>query len=215
MATVKETDNKLPTHEDTPMEERILQAAEKLFLDKGFSLTTTTEIAREAGCNQALVHYYFRTKDNLFQTIFEGKVALFIDALMTVEREGTFEEKLTAIIETHFDILNANPKMPLFMVNEISRSPQWIVKLREKLDDIPAELLATFNKELDKEIAKGHIRPIDGLTLILDILSMNVFMFLSWPIIQNLLELPDRDVAALVASRRKEAVAMIIRGLRP
>ena len=62
---------------EVSMEKLILEAAEKLFLEKGFDLTSTTQIAKEAGCNQALVHYYFRTKDNLFNMIFESKFNAF------------------------------------------------------------------------------------------------------------------------------------------
>ena len=66
---MKQTE-KTAKNETEPMEQAILRAAERLFLDKGFALTSTTEIAREAGCNQALVHYYFRTKENLFSKRF-------------------------------------------------------------------------------------------------------------------------------------------------
>jgi TetR/AcrR family transcriptional regulator len=64
------------TQENT-FEQAILEAAEKLFLEKGFAMTSTTEIAREAGCNQALVHYYFRTKAKLFDSVFEKKAVCF------------------------------------------------------------------------------------------------------------------------------------------
>jgi len=67
--------------QEQPMEQTILEVAERLFLEKGFALTSTTEIAKEAGCNQALVHYYFRTKDNLFNTIFEQKFRMLFEHL--------------------------------------------------------------------------------------------------------------------------------------
>ena len=71
---------------DGSMEERILACAERLFLNKGYNLTSMTEIAREAGCTQALVHYYFRTKENLFSNIFESKFHLFIDCIVRSRR---------------------------------------------------------------------------------------------------------------------------------
>jgi len=64
--------------QDIPMEQLIVETAERLFLEKGFAMTSTTEIAKEIGCNQALVHYYFRTKAKLFEAIFEKKIKLFI-----------------------------------------------------------------------------------------------------------------------------------------
>ena len=84
---MKQTE-KTAKNETEPMEQAILRAAERLFLDKGFALTSTTEIAREAGCNQALVHYYFRTKENLFEKIFEQKIRMLISNIFSIDREG-------------------------------------------------------------------------------------------------------------------------------
>ena len=74
---------------DISTEQLILEAAEKLFLEKGFAMTSTTEIARVAGCNQALVHYYFRTKENLFQSIFENKFRMLISTLPIDSQSNT------------------------------------------------------------------------------------------------------------------------------
>ena len=70
------------------MEQAILEEAEKLFLEKGFALTSTTEIAKRVGCNQALVHYYFRTKDNLFNTIFRTKIQSLLSAYFRIGEHG-------------------------------------------------------------------------------------------------------------------------------
>ena len=123
---MKQTE-KTAKNETEPMEQAILRAAERLFLDKGFALTSTTEIAREAGCNQALVHYYFRTKENLFEKIFEQKIRMLISNIFSIDREGgTFEEKLRRKIEAHFEILKKNPKIPFLVINEITTNPERI-----------------------------------------------------------------------------------------
>jgi AcrR family transcriptional regulator len=88
------------------MEKTILEAAEKLFLEKGFAMVSTTQIAKVAGCNQALVHYYFRTKDRLFEAIFAEKLKTFFSVIFQPQDESlTFEEKLKKYIGAHFDIL--------------------------------------------------------------------------------------------------------------
>ena len=103
--------------QDTNLEQLILETAEKLFLDKGFAMTSTTEIAKKAGCNQALVHYYFRTKENLFQSIFERKIKLLISTFIEgVNPDMTFEERLKHKIESHFEMVRANPKLPFLVV---------------------------------------------------------------------------------------------------
>ena len=77
-------------------EKAIIEAAARLFLEKGYASTSTTEIAKEAGCNQAMVHYYFRTKDRLFEAVFADKFQGFVSSIMNIsEGDLPFEEKLT------------------------------------------------------------------------------------------------------------------------
>ncbi len=120
------------------MEEAILNAAKKLFLEKGFRGTSTTEIAKEVGCNQALVHYYFRTKDRLFEAIFNKKIKFFIEALLKVDSEDLpYEEKLAKKIESHFEAIREDPRLPLFFFNELSTNPTRIHEMRERLGELP------------------------------------------------------------------------------
>jgi len=197
------------------MEEKILEAAEKLFLDKGFALTTTTEIAKEAGCNQALVHYYFRTKEKLFQRIFETKLKLFASAFFSVGQQGdTFEERLARKIEAHFDMLAQNPKLPLLLINELTLHPERLTEIKENMSAIPISILHSLESDLKAEIEKGTIRPISVFDLILNIVSLNVFLFISRPVANTVLNLTEEESERMVAGRRKEIVETILRSLR-
>ena len=100
------------------MEQAILETAERLFLEKGFASTSTTQIAKAVGCNQALVHYYFRTKENLFQQIFIVKIELFLKTFMIEENEGDFFTKMERRIGLYFDMLSYNRKLPFLILNE-------------------------------------------------------------------------------------------------
>ncbi len=153
------------------LEKSILEAAEKLFLEKGFDATSTTQIAKAVGCNQALVHYYFRTKDNLFNTIFEQKFRFFFQQIFNVSHLENlpFLEKIGKIIETHFDLINQNPKIPGLIVKELSRQPRQIELLKEKLHTLPEQMFKEFSLELQTEIENGRIRPITLPDLIISI----------------------------------------------
>jgi AcrR family transcriptional regulator len=95
-------------------EQAILDAAEELFLENGYAKTSTTAIARKAGCNQALVHYYYRSKENLFGLVFRQKIGIFMSFFLQVSNEDLpFEEKLTKRIGAHFDMLRANERLPV------------------------------------------------------------------------------------------------------
>jgi len=197
------------------MEEKILEAAEKLFLDKGFALTTTTEIAKEAGCNQALVHYYFRTKEKLFQRIFEEKLKFFASAFFSVGQQGeTFEERLARKIEAHFDMLAKNPKLPLLLINELTLHPERLMEIKANVSAIPISMLHSLESDLKAEIEKGTIRPITVFDLILNIVSLNVFLFVSRPVVNTVLNLTEEKSEEMIAGRKKEIVETILRSLR-
>jgi AcrR family transcriptional regulator len=197
-------------------EQNILEVAERLFLEKGFAMTSTTEIAKEVGCNQALVHYYFRTKDNLFNVIFEQKFKDFFQGLFEIRNLGnlSFIEKLKYIIESHFDLIMRNPKMPSLILNELSRQPDQIKILREKLHLLPEELFAEMNKELQKEIEKGNIRKIELFDLIFSMISLNIALFIMMPVVENILQWDDTQKELMIAHRRKENVELIINSIR-
>ena len=198
------------------MESIILETAERLFLDKGFALTSTTEIAREAGCNQALVHYYFRTKEQLFIRIFEEKIKIFAGAFFSIdEKPGTFLEKLTRKTEAHFDIIAQNPKIPFLIINEITTNPQRIKALHKSIGEYPASIIRKVNEELEEAIAQGEVRPITVLDLILTVLSLNVLPQLLRPILEEVMPLPPEEVQKLIARRKEENVKLIINSLRP
>ena len=198
------------------MEEAILEVAERLFLEKGFSLTSTTEIAKAVGCNQALVHYYFRTKDNLFNTIFEQKFRLFFQHIFELGNLNklSFNEKLKHIIESHFDMLRANPKLPLLIIGEFSRRPEQIDRLKEKLQGIPQMLFEKLNTELEAEIEAGRIRQISLLDLLFTALSINVSLFLLLPIVSQVMAMDENQQGYLIEHRKQEHVAFILNSIR-
>jgi len=202
---------------DQSLEQSILEVAEKLFLEKGFASTSTTEIAKEVGCNQALVHYYFRTKENLFNVIFEQKFKLFFQGIFEMKNMGElkFQDKLKHIIETHFDLLRKNPRMPRLILNELSRRPDQISILREKLHLLPELVFTELNKDLQAEIKLGNIRNIILIDIIFSMLSLNIALFVMLPVAESLLQLNEFQKETLLDHRRSENVEFILKSLRP
>jgi AcrR family transcriptional regulator len=198
------------------MEQSILETAERLFLEKGFLLTSTTEIAKEVGCNQALVHYYFRTKDNLFNTIFETKFRLFFRHIFELGNldELSFADKLKHIIESHFDMLRENSKLPLLIISEFSRRPAQVNVLKEKLQGLPQALLEKLNKQLETEITAGRIRQTTLMDLIITMVSLNISLFLLLPIASQIVTLNDSQLQFMIDHRREEHVKLILNSLR-
>jgi TetR/AcrR family transcriptional regulator len=201
---------------DISMEQNILETAEELFLDKGFALTSTTEIARKVGCNQALVHYYFRTKEKLFETIFERLAKTMVSSILRDDDPSKpFEERLRVVIESHFDMLMKHPKLPFFFFNELITNPKRLDSLSTKLKVIPLTVLQRFSSDLQAEIDRGRIRPMEPIMLLLTIVSLNITPFLVKPIFQSFTEMDDKQYKAIMIERKKENVRIIMRSLVP
>jgi len=195
-------------------EQSILEAAEKLFLEKGFALTSTTEIAKEAGCNQSMVHYYFRTKDKLFDAIFEKKANLILSSVLKSRgKDIPFDEKIKSIVESHFELLRANPKLPFLLFNELTTNPEKLKLLVGKIQNIKGMVLPQFQKELDEEFKKGNIRKISLMDFIILLVSLNVIPFIAKPIIKAITEMDDDEFERLIEERKKENVRIILKSL--
>lgn len=198
------------------MEEAILKAATKLFLEKGFKATSTTEIAKVVGCNQALVHYYYRTKDRLFDAIFKKKIGSFIGSLLMISHEDLpFEEKLAKRIESHFDVISADPKLPLFFFSEISTNPKRLEALKSTLGEMPQLAFSQMQKELEIEIEKGTIRQMTVYDLLMTIVSLNIIVFLVEPMFKTVTNISDEEFQLLQKRRKKENVHIILTSLKP
>jgi TetR/AcrR family transcriptional regulator len=201
---------------DINMEQAILQAAERLFLEKGFAMTSTTEIAKAVGCNQALIHYYYRTKEKLFVAVFEKKAAVFFSGFATIDEGAlSFEESLRLKIEAHFDMIRANPQLPFLIINELTTNPSRIESIKERIGKIAAGVFFPLEARLKEEIAAGRIRPISAYDLVINMLSLNVLFFVASPIVRAALGLGDEEFDRMIEARKRESVEVILRSLRP
>ncbi|MBP1640443.1 MAG: TetR family transcriptional regulator [Bacteroidetes bacterium] len=198
------------------LEQKILAIAEQLFLEKGFAMTSTTEIAKKAGCNQALVHYYFRTKENLFQSIFEQKIRLLISTFQESEMpDMTFEEKLKVKIESHFEMVRANPRLPFLVVNEFTTNPARIDSFRKKISELPNLVFTRLQADLEAEIQAGRVRPISVFDLLLNVVSLNAMLFLTGAIFKNVAQLNEAQFEQMIEHRKQEHVRVILASIRP
>lgn len=200
---------------NTNLEQFILDAAAELFLERGFDSTSTTDIAKKAGCNQALVHYYFRTKENLFLRIFKKNIETFLSFANNYMYSGDFMQFLEKGIESYFEILKANRNLPLFLIKEFAMNEDRRIFFRENFvnNELRRSVYYKFDKIVKQEIEKGTIRPIETLNLLLDVLSLCAFTFISLPMYTTWLEKDDSEVDDFIESRKNEIITLIKNGL--
>jgi len=176
--------NNILTHSLSEMEIRILDAAKKVFIEKGFDGASMQDIANEAGINKALLHYYFRKKEFLFQAIFTQALKDFIPNIMqSMTSNEPFPIKLKLFIENYINMLTQHPHIPIFILHELSRRPENLVSIIKSLGINPKLLLSIFEKEIKE--AGGEYYPAEHL--IINTLAMCIFPIAAKPIICSLL----------------------------
>lgn len=197
-------------------EQAILEAAEREFLDKGFAGARTTSIAEAAGVTHAMLHYYFRTKEQLFERILDEKTRLMSQSVLTAfgQPDLPLQERIRDGVESHFDFIAANPDLPRFIVNEVFSRPERYEAMRRRIRTIAEGLMHDIQQELDASAARGETEPVDARMLLLDIISLNVFPFIGFHIIEPVFGDLSGNRERFLGMRRAENVEIILRRLK-
>lgn len=202
-------------NEEKNTEQAILKAAEELFLERGFEQTTTKQIAQRAGCNQALLHYYYRTKDNLFVQIFEEKAKFiathFLDINLTAQ---TLEERISQMVELHFELFRKNPRLVPFLLKEVLSDPVRVAPILDKIKQYMVKIFGKIDEALHEEIEKGAARPVSTLNVILTLVSLDMAPFIIAPVLQRVLDLTDEQLDEQLDKRKPEVVEILLRQIR-
>ena len=207
--------NKEQNHsQDT--ETKILQAAEKEFFEKGYAGARTASIAEAAGVTHAMLHYYFRTKDKLFERIVSEKINKLGDIVLSAIGDSNLplEDRIRQGVERHFDFISANRDLPRFIVNEVLTGPEIVRTIGTSIQNIVNNVLSNLQHEIDEYAAKGLCLHIDARMLLIDIVSLNVFPFMAAPIVQGAIGDSYESYDEFLALRKKENVETILRKLK-
>ena len=160
-------------------EERIKEAAKAVFLEKGFDGTTTRDIAQAAGINSALMNYYFRSKEKLFQSIFDDMCHLMFEGMIdTFNQTISLKEKISALIDHHFQMMVCNPSLSIFIMNELHKNPERMAATISMAKKIPESI---FQQQVDQAVKEGIIVPISGHHIMTMIIANIQFLFVSKP----------------------------------
>ena len=200
---------------DNKTQEAIWKAAEEEFLLKGFAGARTTEIARNAGVNHAMLHYYFKSKEQLFDYVMNQKMQQVQDSVAIVFQweEIPVKERILEAMNRHFHFLCQNPTLPRFIINETITRPEYIEKLKDIGIHTLKEIVLRLQKDLDKAADEGTVCRIDAAELLMDIVSLNIFPFIVSPVLQSIQ--PGMDMDAFYERRRKENENTILQRLHP
>ena len=194
-------------------EEKILEAAKKVFIKKGMAGARMQDIADESGINKALLHYYFRSKEKLFEVIFLAAAQKLFPKINSIfESDMNLFEKIEKFCDEYITVMAENHYLPLFVLNEISQDPEnFLGKICDK-QKFPRP--QKFLEQIEKEVKKGTIKKVSPLHLLINLISMSIFPFVAKPMIQYTIGLDELQYRNLMMQRKKEIPKFIIDSIK-
>lgn len=188
-------------------ERNILQAASRVFIKKGMGGTRMQEIADEAKINKSLLHYYYRSKQLLFEAVFKNTMLEFIAIISKIfNSDEELKIKIPLIVETYTDYLGKNPYIISFILRELQSEPKIILKIVEMIE---IKFFKFFN-QVAQEVSEKKIKEIKSEHLFINILSLTIFPIIAKPLIRAALMKGDNEKYMQFIEERKKVVADFI-----
>ena len=206
----KEKNNEMNNNTDKELstEEKIIAAARKLFTQKGFSATKTRDIAEEAGINLALLNYYFRSKQNLFQIIIEEKFDQLFGVINPIlsNSQISLEEKIETLVTNYTNMLLGNDDLPLFVLSEIKTNEFLLKRVRQN-----AEILS--NPVIEKQLKERGFTTT-GFNFIMNVMSLTLFPFMSKPLFVTSGLIKEEEFVHFITERKKDIPTWVMNTLK-
>ncbi|MCF0060355.1 TetR family transcriptional regulator [Dyadobacter chenwenxiniae] len=181
---------------DLSTEEKIKEAASKVFTKKGYGNARTRDIAEEAGINLALLNYYFRSKEKLFEVIMAERIQKLFGILTPIlnDSDTTLQEKFVKITESYIDMLNEHPDLPIFVLSELRNDPE---RFADRIQAKTHLTKSVFVKQLQEKGTEIH-----PFHFLMNLLGMIIFPFVGKPILQTVTG-GEENYPALMEQRKK------------
>lgn len=201
--------------------DRILDAAHAVFLRRGTAGARMQDIATEAGVNQALLHYYFRSKDRLSKAVFHRAAAQLLPRVIeTMAADIPLEEKVTRVVRIEIDRLSQTPYLPGYIISELHHHPDRVRQLIAAVtgltpEDVRPRVLSGLRRQLEAGIKARRLRRITPEQFMVNLMSLCIFPFAARPLIMALLGLDATGFDRFIERRRDELAAFFLAALRP
>jgi AcrR family transcriptional regulator len=197
------------------MEEQILLVAKELFMQYGYEGVSTTQVAKAVGCNQALVHYYYRTKQNLFKIICQQEIQKMLKILADIPQEDiSFEDFIEKIIDAQIGFLKNNPDAPFFIIGELRHNSEVLKMMRELFSEFGKEILSKIRMFVEMKQSKGELNDVSVEDLLIDIVSLDVMSFVGQVLFTQILEMDSQTQEAFLERRKTHIKKLILSSIK-
>lgn len=189
-------EEKIKVEKGLSTEEKFKEAARIVFTKKGYAATKTRDIAEQAGLNLALLNYYFRSKERLFEIVMIEKVQQLLAFMSPVlnNPDTSLHEKIDLITPSYIDMLIKNPDLPMFVLSEIKSNPERFAKMIQTNGNV---LQSSFIRQI-----AGKKKDVNPVQLFLNFLGMLVFPFIVQPVLQTIVPMNEDAYTQLLEQRK-------------
>jgi AcrR family transcriptional regulator len=198
--------------EQSNTESNILNAAKEIFERKGMAATRMQEIADEAGINKSMLHYYYRSKQRLFEAVFKSAFLTLAPQLNEIiNADNSLFDKIRNFTNNYISFVLKHPYIPHFIIQELNRNPEFVKKIvAEK--NFPN--ISKFKQQVDKKVEEGIIKPIKAEQLFINIMSLNIFPFIGAQLLKGFVNVNDEAYKQLMEDRKTEVADFIINSIK-
>jgi len=210
-----------PTRRQPDTEARILAAARIVFTRAGTAGARMQDIAREAGVNQALLHYYFRSKQALADRVFREAAATLFSALpRDIRPDASLEDLLRAFVRAYIDTVRRTPFVPAYIAAEVHQHPARVVQMVREITGAdptgatPA-VLRVVQAMIDARVAAGEMRPIKAEQLVINTMALLAFPFVARALLAGVYGMDDAAFERFLDERRDDLPRFILNAVRP
>jgi len=197
---------------NTNTESQILNAAKSIFQRKGMIGARMQEIADEAGINKAMLHYYYRSKQLLFEAVFKKAFSLLAPQLNEVmNSDDKICDKIKNFTHNYISFVINHPYLPNFIIQELNRNPEFMQNLMME-KHFPT--IDKFRNQVNKKVAEGVLRPIKAEQLFINIMALNIFPFIAKPLLKSFVNANDTKYKQLMEERKIEVSDFIINAIK-
>lgn len=196
---------------DKDTESRILEAAKKVFTEKGMHGARMKEIAEEAGINKALLHYYFRSKEQMFDGIFKDILQSFLMPLVeTLNKDIPMEKKIEFLVNHYITKFEKDTALPVFIINEMHQNPEKLNIMKEGLQMLTS---SKFFQEIKTKHGGGDNNNL-AVHRMVNIMALTIFPILAKPILFKLFNMNDERFHEFLNERKTMVPEMVIKSFK-
>ena len=199
--------------QSSAVERKIIDAAREVFVENGYDGAKMRDIAARANINISMLHYYYRSKDNLFDIAFNQVFSRVYGRIFdVVASDADIFDKIRTIVGLYIDTLTEEPLLPNFIFNEVTQHPESSERIA-KYKSFILESIAVLQKQMDAEVEKGRIRRVDMMEFFMEIESLCMYPFLTRALWQRIFDMDDTSFNAMLERRKQSFIDSIIKSI--